>query len=152
MPICSTVKRRKKSNAIITQLIRKAPYQLYHIKSKRKIKMKTPQFGILARLSGVYREAHIEMKDCKENLLSSESDRRKRSKKKRCIKPSAQLFPCTESGIYSSSGWHSTGSKSERLQERVCSTSICCRTFCKAMHRFSLEKKGGWMDSPILQR
>lgn len=83
MPICSTVKRRKKSNAIITQLIRKAPYQLYHIKSKRKIKMKTPQFGILARLSGVYREAHIEMKDCKENLLSSESDRRKRSKKKK---------------------------------------------------------------------
>lgn len=29
--------------------------------------------------------------------------------------------------------------------------SICCRTFCKAIHRFSLEKKGGWIpDSPAI--
>jgi hypothetical protein len=29
--------------------------------------------------------------------------------------------------------------------------SICCRTFCKAIRRFSLEKKGGWIpDSPAI--
>ena len=40
--------------------------------------------------------------------------------------------------------WETTGKAST-------SSSICCRTFCKAMHRSSPEKKGGWIpDSPAI--